>query len=155
MQHGWAGVLQNTHARLQQLLVVGTLRHVRQELVTLLAHNHGGFNTGVRGVRECLQQGLFGHEVGRADGDTPLGIVDQVVDEAQVVFSFKTGAGGNNLGAHPILVVGDGGVNFCQNQLVRFGVPVGDENGVELFNDGAGAGEGQVLPFQTLLDVFR
>ena len=65
----------------------------------------------------------------------------------QVVFRLETGAGGHNLGRIPS-PHRDIRVNFGEDQLVRLGVPVGDEDGVELFNDGAGAGEGEVLPFQ-------
>ena len=101
-----------------------------------------------------MKQGFLGHEVGRADGDAPLGVVNHVVDEAQVVFRLETGAGGHNLGTHPITRIGDIRVNFGEQQLVRLGVPIGDEDGVELFDDGAGAGERKVLPLQTLFDVF-
>ena len=45
------------------------------ELIALFAHDHGGFDTGVGGVGECLKQGFLGHEVGRADGDAPVGVV--------------------------------------------------------------------------------
>ena len=58
------------------------------------------------------------------------------------------------MGAHRAGNVGDFLLNFFEDQLVCFGVPVGDEYRVELFDDGTGAREGEVFPLQTFTHVF-
>lgn len=81
-----------------------------------------------------------------------------MVDESQVVFGFEPWAGGDDLGEGPLVDAGaevffDVGGDFFEEEFFGFCVPVRDEDGVELVDDGAGAEEGEVLPVEAFFDV--
>ena len=141
-------VLVDAHAAADQLVVVGARGRRDQGRVRTARHQQLHIDTAQRGIGECGQRGLGGHEVRRGQPDTFLGRVDgrqmRAVDGLQAV----VGAGGDDL--HGQRAFGSIG----QQQVYVFGFvlgvlfqrigPVFQEDGLQPVDHGA---------FQAQMDI--
>ncbi len=126
---------------------------LREELVRGLPHEQLDLHPGLRLRGEGVEQGLVRHEVRAGDHHPAVGVVDQVVEQPQVVLGLEAGPGGDHLRVRGPGARLQGGGGLVQQQVVRLGVPVGDEHGVELRDHGAGAADHEVTPLPALPDV--
>src|SRR5205823_10915606 len=85
------------HAGFQQLVVIGLLGEVGDELVRVRGQDQVDLDAAKHGGLHRLKEGLIGNEVGRGDDDALLRGVDQVDHQRLRVFAPVAGAAGEKL----------------------------------------------------------